>query len=226
MDMFDVIGPVMIGPSSSHTAGAARIGKITRMLLGGAPVEVHIGLWGSFLKTYRGHGTDRALIGGLLGYDCDDERLRGSLVDADRAGLRYTFDKAKLRHAHPNTVVIEATDADGRSISVQAASIGGGEIVVQSINGMEADISGHENTLVIMHRDTPGMIALISGTVAAHGLNIATMRVFRRAEGGDAMMALEIDGCAGDGLVDDLRALEDVFDVAYLAARHNDEEAR
>ena len=223
MDLFDIIGPVMIGPSSSHTAGAARIGKITRMLLGSEPVEAKIGLWGSFQKTYRGHGTDKALIGGLLGYECDDPRLRDSLVDAERRGLRYSFGDARLKRAHPNTVVLDVTGADGRRVRVQAASIGGGEIVVQSVDGLEADISGHANTLIITHRDTPGMIALISGEIAANGLNIATMRVFRRDEGGEAMMALELDGEADAGLIDRLRALDDVNHVSYLAARQCEE---
>ena len=223
MDLFDIIGPVMIGPSSSHTAGAARIGKIARMLLGSEPVEAKIGLWGSFQKTYRGHGTDKALIGGLLGYECDDPRLRDSLADAQRLGLRYSFENARLKRAHPNTVVLTVTGADGRRLCVQAASIGGGEIVVQSVDGLEADISGHANTLIIMHRDTPGMIALISGEVAASGLNIATMRVFRRDEGGEAMMALELDGAADAALIRRLQALDDVNHVSYLAARQPEE---
>ncbi len=219
MDLFDIIGPVMIGPSSSHTAGAARIGLITRMLLDSEPVEVKIGLWGSFEKTYRGHGTDKALIGGLLGMGVDDLRLRESLALADQAGLRYTFEKARLRRAHPNTVVLDVLGADGRRVSVQAASVGGGEIVIQAIDGLEADITGHANTLVLTHHDTPGMIARISGAVAASGLNIATMRVFRRSAGGEAMVALELDGDASDALLGCLKMLDGVYHVAYLRAR-------
>ncbi len=219
MDLFDIIGPVMVGPSSSHTAGAARIGKITRMLLGSEPVEARIGLYGSFQKTYLGHGTDKALVGGLLGMDVDDLRLRDSLRRADEAGLRYTFYNAELRGAHPNTVILDVDGADGRHIRVEAASIGGGEIVVRSIDGLEAGFSGHENTLVITHHDTPGMIARISGELAASSLNIATMRVFRRSQGGQAMVALELDGTASQELLDRLSALKDVYHVAYLAAK-------
>ena len=219
MDLFDIIGPVMIGPSSSHTAGAARIGRIARMLLGSQPVSVRIGLYGSFAKTYRGHGTDKALIGGLLGMEVDDIRLRDSLRLADEAGMTYSFYDARLRGAHPNTVVLDLTDVSGGKVSVQAASVGGGEIVVQSIDGLEAGFSGHENTLVITHHDTPGMIARISGEVAASGLNIATMRVFRRSIGGEAMVALELDGAADEALQGRLRALHGVFHVSYLEKR-------
>lgn len=219
MDLFDVIGPVMIGPSSSHTAGAARIGKITRMLLGCEPRRARIGLHGSFQKTYLGHGTDKALVGGLLGMDVDDLRLRSSLELAKARGLEYSFYNANLRGAHPNTVVLDVDGQDGRSICVQAASVGGGEIVVQSIDGLEAGFSGHENTLVLTHHDTPGMIAAIGGTVAGSALNIATMRVFRRSAGGEAMVALELDGDASQELLRRLEALEGVYHVAYIAAR-------
>ena len=219
MDLFDVIGPVMIGPSSSHTAGAARIGKITRMLLGCEPRRARIGLNGAFQKTCRGHGTDKALVGGLLGMDVDDLRLRSSLELAKARGLEYSFYNANLRGAHPNTVVLDVDGQDGRSICVQAASVGGGEIVVQSIDGLEAGFSGHENTLVLTHHDTPGMIAAIGGTVAGSALNIATMRVFRRSAGGEAMVALELDGDASQELLRRLEALEGVYHVAYIAAR-------
>lgn len=219
MDLFDVIGPVMIGPSSSHTAGAARIGKITRMLLGCEPRRARIGLHGSFQKTYLGHGTDKALVGGLLGMDVDDLRLRSSLELAKARGLEYSFYNANLRGAHPNTVVLDVDGQEGRSICVQAASVGGGEIVVQSIDGLEAGFSGHENTLVLTHHDTPGMIAAIGGTVAGSALNIATMRVFRRSAGGEAMVALELDGDASQELLRRLEALEGVYHVAYIAAR-------
>lgn len=219
MDLFDIIGPIMIGPSSSHTAGAARIGKITRMLLGSQPVQAHIGLWGSFQKTYQGHGTDKALIGGLLGMDVDDIRLRDSLGLAREAGLSYSFANVRLKDAHPNTVVLDVADGTGRRVKVQAASIGGGEIVIQSIDGLEAGFSGKENTLVITHHDTPGMIARMTKEIAASNLNIATMRVFRQSAGGEALVALELDSPADGELIGRLNALEGLYHVAYLAAR-------
>lgn len=219
MDMFDMIGPVMIGPSSSHTAGAARIGMLARLLVGGEPVEAKIGLFGSFQKTYLGHGTDRALVGGLLGMAVDDTRLRDSLAYAAKAGLQVAFYPLRLRSAHPNTLVMEVCNAEGRSVRLQAASIGGGEIRVQSVDGLETAISGHANTLVLTYRDTPGMIAQISGEIAASRLNIATMRVSRSAAGGEAMVTLELDGSADSALLARLSALQDVYHAAYLAAR-------
>ncbi|NLO85987.1 MAG: L-serine ammonia-lyase, iron-sulfur-dependent, subunit beta [Clostridiales bacterium] len=219
MDLFDIIGPVMIGPSSSHTAGAARIGKFTRMLLGSEPITARIGLFGSFQKTYLGHGTDKALIGGLMGMDVDDIRLRESLELADSRGLTYEFYDAEMRGAHPNTVILDVKGEDGRKIQVRAASVGGSEIIIQSIDGLEAGFSGHENTLVITHHDTPGMIASISGEVAASQINIATMRVFRQSVGGEAMVALELDGDADDALLQRLSSLRGIFHVAYLAVK-------
>ena len=219
MDLFDIIGPVMIGPSSSHTAGAARIGRIARLLLGEQPVEARIGLWGSFQKTYQGHGTDRALIGGLLGMAVDDTRLRDSLRYAREAGLTSTFTNARLRNAHPNTVVLDLTGAQGRTLRMQAASVGGGEIIIEAVDGLETAITGHANTLVLTYLDTPGMIAMMSREVAASRLNIATMRVSRAAAGGEAMMTLELDGDADAALIARLSALEAVYHVAYLGVR-------
>lgn len=218
MDLFDVIGPVMVGPSSSHTAGAARIGRITRQLLASRPVSARIGLHGSFQKTCQGHGTDKALVGGLLNMSVDDLRLRDSLDLAQKQGLSYTFYNVELRHAHPNSVLIDVDGEDGAHIQVQASSVGGGEIVVDAIDGLEAGFSGHENTLVIAYADTRGMIAAISGVVASAGLNIATMKVFRNAQGGDAMMAVELDGEADPALLEKLGGVKGLYRVAYLPA--------
>lgn len=219
MDLFDILGPVMVGPSSSHTAGAARIGLITRMLLGSEPAKVKIGLYGSFQKTYRGHGTDKALIGGLLGMNVDDVRLRDSLRYADEAGLTYSFYNVDLRGAHPNTVLLDVEAKGGETLSIQAASVGGGEIVIHKINGLEAGFSGHENTLIITQRDVKGMIAQISSVLTAHSINIATMRVFRRSVGGEAMMVLEVDGHIAPDLIEWLKTMPGIFHVAYVAAK-------
>ena len=219
IDIFDIMGPIMVGPSSSHTAGAVRIGRMARALLGETPVRAALHLYGSFAETGVGHGTDKALIGGLLGMNVDDSRLRDSLRLAAEAKLEYSFYNADVRGAHPNTVILDVDGNDGRHIQVQASSVGGGEIVVNAIDGLEAGFSGHENTLVITHHDTPGMIASISGELAAANLNIATMRVFRRSVGGDAMVALELDGSADAALIDRLSALQGVYHVAYLAAK-------
>ena len=222
MDLFDILGPVMVGPSSPHTAGAARIGLITRMLLGAQPVKARIGLYGSFQKTYLGHGTDKALIGGLLGMQVDDERLRESIRHAEEEGLTYSFYNAELRGAHPNTVILDVEAASGEKLCVQAASVGGGEIVIQAINGLEAGFSGHENTLIVTQKDVKGMIAQISSVLTAHSINIATMRVFRRSAGGEAMMVIEIDGHVEKSLIDWLKAMPGIYHVAYIAAREEE----
>ena len=138
MDIFDILGPVMVGPSSSHTAGAARIGKMARTLLGGEPIEARIHLHGSFAETGSGHGTDRALVAGLLGMNPDDMRIPFAFQEAEKAGLHFTVDKIDLRDAHPNTAVIEVRDAHGKQLELQAASIGGGRIVVNKLDGIDA----------------------------------------------------------------------------------------
>lgn len=216
MDLFDIIGPVMIGPSSSHTAGAARIGRVARHLLGETPVFAKIGLYGSFAKTWQGHGIDRAILGGLLDMGVDDERLRDSRELAAKAGLQYVFTSVNLKNAHPNTVVLELTGAQGGFVTVQAASVGGGNIRVQYLNGLEVGFSGACTTLIIQHHDTPGVIADVSRAVAAAGLNIATMRVFRSEAGGNAVMALELDETPEDATLAALRSLKQVRRVTLL----------
>ncbi len=219
MHLFDVIGPVMIGPSSSHTAGAARIGRVVRKLLGAQPVQADIGFHGSFAKTYAGHGTDRAVAGGLLDFDVDDVRLRDSLILAREAGMVLRFSPINLRNVHPNTIVIDAKDAQGHRITVQAASVGGGSILIQSMNGLEVGFSGTENTIVIQHRDAPGVIARVSGLIAKREINIATMRVFRRQAGAEAVMVLEVDGRPEDSLLQELRDLPEIASIAFLEKR-------
>ena len=219
MDLFDIIGPVMIGPSSSHTAGAARIGLIARLLLGQRPVQAHIGFHGSFAKTWRGHGTDRAIVGGLLGMAVYDPRLRDSLALAQEQGLSLIFSTVHLRGAHPNTVQLTLEGEHGAHLEMEAASVGGGNIDITSLGGMNVDFSGKENTLIIRHRDTPGMIALVTGALASRQMNIATMQVFRRDAGAEAIMVLELDTPLTHELLTELRQLHDVMDATFLARR-------
>lgn len=216
MNLFDIIGPVMIGPSSSHTAGAARIGRVARQLLGEPPVKAVVSFHGSFEKTYRGHGTDRAVVGGLLDMAVDDERLRRSLHIAKEQGLEVTFRAVHLRDAHPNTVVVEAVGESGRRVRVQAASIGGGSIRVQYLDGLEVGFSGEKITLVIRHTDAPGAIAMVTRLLSEAGINIATMRVFRHEVGGKACMAIELDARPEPALLAALRALPGLKDVTLL----------
>ncbi len=216
MDLFDILGPVMIGPSSSHTAGAARIGRVARRLLGEMPKTARIGLYGSFAKTWQGHGIDRAVLGGLLDMGVDDERLRDSRRLARETGMDFLFTTIELKNAHPNTVVLELTGVSGAHVTVRAASVGGGNIRVQSLNGLEVGFSGDCTTIVIQHCDAPGVIADVSRLVAAAGLNIATMRVFRSEAGGNAAMALELDEEPPKGLMDSLRSLHKIQQVTLL----------
>lgn len=216
MHLFDIIGPIMIGPSSSHTAGAARIGRVARQLLGDKPVQAAVYFHGSFEKTYQGHGTDRAVAGGLMGMGVDDERLRNSLTLAKQEGLNISFHPICLRDAHPNTVLVHVTGETGRTVQVQAASIGGGSICVQYLDGLEVGFSGERATLIIRHTDAPGAIAMVSHLLANERINIAAMRVFRREAGGEAVMAIELDENPPANLLAALRALPTITDVTLL----------
>ena len=216
MKLFDIIGPVMIGPSSSHTAGAARIGRITRQLLGEEVRHAVISFHGSFAKTYAGHGADRAVIGGLLDLHVDDVRLRTSKKLAAARGMTYEIATVQLREAHPNTVIVEATGVSGKQIKVEAASVGGGSVRVQYLNGMEVGFSGDRTTLVIQHRDVPGAIAKVSRLLAASKTNIATMRVFREEAGGRAVMALELDSVPEASHIEALRNVPGFDSVTLL----------
>ena len=194
LQVFDILGPIMIGPSSSHTAGAVRIGKYARYVLGKTPVKAVIRFSGSFAKTYKGHGTDKAVIAGILGMDTDDSRIRNSMQIATEEGLDFTFIEEDIDGAHPNTAEITLTDADGRSALIQGASIGGGNIVINKINDTEVSISGKSDTLVIPHDDVPGMIAVVTNILAEKGVNVHGVSLGRDRKGGIAVMTIEIDG--------------------------------
>lgn len=216
MHLLDIIGPIMIGPSSSHTAGAARIGRIARGLLGQAPRYADIGFHGSFAKTYQGHGTDRAVVGGLLDMDVDDPRLRDSLTLAKEAGLAYTFHEVSLRDVHPNTLELDVTGKEGARLRLRAASVGGGSIRVTEIDGLPVRLTGESHTLVLLHRDTPGVIARISGLLARESLNIATMNVGRQSAGRNAITVLELDALPGSQTVQALNGQPDIDRVTLL----------
>lgn len=194
LQVFDILGPIMIGPSSSHTAGAVRIGKYARSVLGRKPVKAVIRFSGSFAKTYKGHGTDKAVIAGILGMDTDDSRIRNSMQIATEEGLDFKFIEEDIDGAHPNTAEITLTDENGRSALIQGASIGGGNIVINKINDTEVSISGKSDTLVIPHDDIPGMIAVVTNILADKGVNVHGFSLGRDRKGGVAVMTIEIDG--------------------------------
>src|SRR5512134_846548 len=197
----------MVGPSSSHTAGACRIGLFARALAGGRPDRAKVELHGSFARTGVGHGTDRAIAGGLLGLQPDDERLRQSLELAEGEGLAIAFGNAKLRgEHHPNTVRITVSRGD-RTVSVTGSSIGAGRITITEIDGYPVDITGAFPTLVFVAPDVPGIVAAATAALAGESANIATMRVSRRRKGGEAIHVYELDAPASDRAVEAIRAL-------------------
>lgn len=192
MSLLDVIGPVMVGPSSSHTAGACRLGLLARHSLISPPQHARLTLHGSFAKTARGHGTDLALIGGLLGMFPDDPRIPNAREHASAAGLEVAFDTADLGDVHPNTVRI-ALQADEERVTLTGSSLGGGAVRVFDLDGFEIRFTGSYHTLLVLHRDTPGVIARVARVIADDQGNIATLYSSRRRKGGDAMMSIEID---------------------------------
>ena len=216
MRLFDVLGPVMIGPSSSHTAGAAKIGYTAQKLLGEVPAQADIGLYGSFATTGKGHGTDRALVAGLLGLRPDDPRLPDSFALAAQRGMQFSIHPVELRSAHPNTAVLTLTSRTGRQLSLKAASVGGGRIRVTEIDGVPADFGGDSNTLIIHNEDTPGCIAEVTMALALRRINIASMQVFRAAAGGYAVMVLECDSHIPHALERQLAVMPGLLKVTCL----------
>ena len=193
MDIFDLIGPIMVGPSSSHTAGAVRIGLVSRKLLGEEPKEAALYLHGSFADTGLGHGTDKALIAGLLGMEPDDERIPDSFRCAEEAGLAFSFGRTELRAAHPNSVLLQLKGGSGRELEIVAASVGGGRIQIRRLGGMELCFSAQQPTLIVKNEDQPGSVADVSRVLAQHGINIGTFQVNRDSRGGCAVMVIECD---------------------------------
>ena len=193
MNIFDIVGPVMVGPSSSHTAGAVRIGFVARKLLGEAVKKAEILLYGSFLATGKGHGTDRALIAGLLGMQPDDERVPFSFEVAKNEGMEFSFGEANLKEAHPNSVVLLLTGESGKEIEIIGASLGGGRMKICKIDGYEANFCAEYPTLIVQNLDQPGCVATVTTMLSQLGINIATLQLYRDSRGGDAVMVVECD---------------------------------
>lgn len=213
----EIIGPIMVGPSSSHTAGAARIGRMARHLLNEPVADAELLLYGSFLMTYRGHGTDKALVAGLLDMKVDDVRLRDSFRYAQEQGMAFRFGEARLKQAHPNTVILNLTGKSGKKLSMQASSVGGGNIHVDVLNGISVSFTGSQNTLIIPHEDRPGEIASVTACAAQYGLNIGSMQVFRDRMGGQATMIIETDGTPAQRMLRQMRTLPGINDVIFVS---------
>ncbi|EOL42581.1 L-serine ammonia-lyase, iron-sulfur-dependent subunit beta [Enterococcus phoeniculicola] len=213
--VFDIIGPVMIGPSSSHTAGAARIGKVVRSIFGEQPDSVDIYLYESFAKTYRGHGTDIALVGGLLGMEPDDPRLAESLKIAYEEQMEVLFVPKQEKAEHPNSVKILLKKGK-RTLSVTGISIGGGNIQISELNGFKISLSMGTPTYIIVHQDVPGMIAKVTGILSDADINISTMTVTRESKGENAIMIIEVDDPQLDETVAKLVTLPNIYSVNYF----------
>lgn len=214
--IFDILGPVMVGPSSSHTAGAVRIGYITRELLGEEPIKIEMLLHGSFAETGQGHGTDRALVAGLLGMQPDDMRIPNSLRLAKDKGVVVEQGTIQLRDAHPNTVMLRVAGQSGKGLEVIASSLGGGRVQVCQIDGLETHFSGEYPTLVVHNLDQPGHVAQVTGMLAADGVNISSMHLSRDVRVGYAVMVLETDQPISQPLLEAMRKLDGILKVTCI----------
>lgn len=212
MNVFDIIGPVMVGPSSSHTAGACRIGYFVRSLLSEMPKDVTIYLSGSFAKTYKGHGTDRALVGGLMGFLPSDIRIKDSLILAEKEGLKVTFICEDIELAHPNTARIVVKTNNGNVVTVTGSSVGGGSIKINDINGIKIDSDGTKDLFIVNHKDVPGMIAKISAIISRYKININGISLYRNEKGGEAVVIVQVDNDVKDAEV--LKELSEVENVS------------
>ena len=214
--VFDIIGPVMIGPSSSHTAGAVRIGKIVNSIFGEIPEEVTFQLYNSFAKTYQGHGTDKALVAGILGMDTDDPEIKNSLEIAHRKGIKLYWNILKDSNApHPNTAKITVKKGS-KDMSITVVSIGGGNIEVTELNGFSVSLKMNTPTLIIVHQDIPGMIARVTDILSDYNINIAQMNVTREKAGEKAIMIIEVDSRDCQDAVKRIQAIPHLHNVNFF----------
>lgn len=213
---FDILGPNMIGPSSSHTAGALRIAFIAGRMVEKA-VSVKFVLYGSFARTYHGHGTDRALVGGILGYHPDDERIRDSFEHAKDAGLEFEFiENFEEKDVYPNTVDIYVKDEKGNEVSLRGESIGGGNAVITKLNGVDVELTGNYNTLVVEQVDKKGVLAFMTGVLSSNEINIGTVRLFREGKGKKATTIIEVDSEIPNRVISTIRGFDAVINVIVV----------
>ena len=214
--VFDILGPIMIGPSSSHTAGAARLGKVARAVAGDEVIKVIFYLHGSFAKTYKGHGTDRALVAGILGMEPSDKRLRDSLNIAREKGLDFSFEEIDLGDVHPNTVKFDMITKSGERREVIGSSIGGGGIKISEVNGNKVEFTGDYPTLIIAQKDVPGVVSKVTTLLYDKGINIAFMSVFRKQKGQGANMVFELDHGSDDETINKIKNIEHISRVIMI----------
>lgn len=216
MNIFEILGPVMVGPSSSHTAGAVRIGYVSRKLMGEKIVTADIELYGSFLLTGKGHGTPQAIVAGLLGMTPDDARIPDSFEIAKAQGLKFTIGEAKLKEAHPNSVLLKLTGESGKELEVIGESLGGSIINIAQIDGLPANISGDYPTLIASNMDVPGMVAKVSKVLFEAEINIAQMHLYRASRGKNSVLIAECDQEIENKTLNDIRDLDGIMKVSYL----------
>lgn len=215
--VFDILGPIMIGPSSSHTAGAARLGKVAKTIAGGKIKKVEFLLHGSFAKTYKGHGTDKALVAGILGMNPWDERLKDSMKMAKEKGIEIKFVETDLGDVHPNTVKFLITKENDSIIEVMGSSIGGGNILITEVDGDQVEFSGAYPTILINHIDVPGMVAKVSDILYDHNINIAFMKVYRKSiKGASAAMVFEVDDKINNDVTNEISKVPNIHKVIAI----------
>lgn len=214
--IFDIVGPIMVGPSSSHTAGAARLAKVASLICGNNATKVEFILHGSFAKTYKGHGTDKALVAGFLKMDPWDENLKNSFSIAKEKGLEVIFTEGDLGDVHPNTVKFIITKKNGSTYEITGSSIGGGNILIFNIDGQSVEFRGDYPTLITKHRDTPGVISKITTMLYVENINIGSMKVYRDSKGLEATMAIETDNIIPEYIIEKIRAIPEIENLKVV----------
>ncbi|NOZ21923.1 MAG: L-serine ammonia-lyase, iron-sulfur-dependent, subunit beta [Planctomycetes bacterium] len=209
--VFDIIGPVMVGPSSSHTAGAIRLGKMARAIFGGQPDSATIILHGSFARTHKGHGTDRGIVGGLLDFGVDDERIAIAFQEAEKAGMQFVVRTDNLgEDVHPNAARV-LMQSGGHSMTVTGCSVGGGQVLITEIDGYPVNLKGDAATLILPHKDAHGMVAQVTSVLANHRANIASMSSLRESRGEDALMVISVDGDVTDDTIREINRIKGIY---------------
>ena len=217
ISVFDVLGPNMIGPSSSHTAGAAKIAYLAQKMITGPLLQVDFTLYGSFSRTYRGHGTDRALLGGIMGFTTDDMRIRNSFEIAENEGIAFQFQpNEEETDVHPNTVDIHMVNKAGQEMTVRGESLGGGKVRISRINKVQVDFTGEYSAVIVIQKDRPGVVAHITKALSDRNVNIAFMRLFREGKGDIAYTIVESDGHLPANIREELLKNEHVHDVMIV----------
>lgn len=215
--LFDIVGPIMVGPSSSHTAGAVRLANLARLVAAQPIREVEFLLYNSFAQTYQGHGTDRGLIAGILGYGVNDERIRDAFALAQSHDLRYKITPFfGANNYSPNTVVFNLTLENGQSLKIVGHSIGGGKVYVSKIDGHNVNIRGEMPTLILFYKDQPGMIWQVTKILAEQQINIATLTCNRNQRGVEAFMIITLDSLPPPEAVAAIQSIPDIYTVRCI----------